>query len=216
VRPGRRWKPAVWGIPVVLLLLLAAVWASRRGRARPDDAARADTGAVAVLHDRFLRLEGAAAAALAGAHADTAKAPPADTAKSDTMAQAMDAAAVQRVVIDLHAAWSAGDLDRMMSHYASRVDYYNVENASRPFVRRKIAETIRGYRTRKITLNRQAVMMVRPDLARVLVDKDWDFTGGRKRWWGSMRQELMLRSDDGDWKIVSEKAVEIYNEKHSG
>ncbi|HSU12678.1 serine/threonine-protein kinase [Longimicrobium sp.] len=219
IRPGRRWAPAVWGIPVLLLLLIAAIWASRRQRGAQDAAVRADTGAVAALHDRFLRLEGQAAAELAGAFADTAdtaQAPPPDSAKTDTLSQAMDAAAVQRVVIDVHAAWSAGDLDRMMSHYASRADYYNVARATRPFIRRKVAETVRGYPTRKITLNRQAVMMVQPNLARVLVDKEWDFSGRGKRWFGSMRQELMLRSEDGTWKIISEKAVEIYNDKHTG
>jgi ketosteroid isomerase-like protein len=116
----------------------------------------------------------------------------------------------------MHAAWSAGDLDRMMSHYADRVDYYNVARATRPFIRRKVAETVRGYSTRKITLNRQAVMMVRPGVARVLVDKEWDFSGRGKRWYGSMRQELMLREDDGSWKITSEKSVELYNDKHEG
>jgi len=220
VRPGRRWAPGVWGIPVLLLLLLAALWASRRQRGASAGAVQQDTGAVAALHDRFLRLEGAAAAALAGVGTDTADSvetpPPADSAKPDTMAQAMDAAAVQRVVIDLHAAWSAGDLDRMMSHYADRVDYYNVARATRPFIRRKVAETVRGYATRKITLNRQAVMMVRPGVARVLVDKEWDFSGRGKRWYGSMRQELMLREQDGSWKITSEKSVELYNDKHEG
>lgn len=218
VRPGRRVPAAAWGIPVVLLLLLAAVWAARRSRAPAGGTAAVDTGAVARLHGTFLRLEGQAAARLAGALADTPKTEPprADTAKVDTAVQAMDAAAAQKVVIDLHAAWSAGDLDRMMTHYAGRVDYYNVRNASRSFVRRKVAESIRGWDTRRITLNRQATLLVQPDLARVLVDKEWDFSRGSKRWWGSMRQEVMLRAEDGTWKIVSEKAVQIFDQHRSG
>ncbi|HEX8243386.1 MAG TPA: serine/threonine-protein kinase, partial [Longimicrobium sp.] len=169
VRPGRRWRPAAYGIPVILLLLLAALWASRRQRAPAGAVAAADTGALAHLHDTFLRLEGQAALALAGAPADTPQAaPPPDTAaKVDTVAEVMDAAAAQRVVIEMHAAWSAGDLDRMMSHYADRVDYYNVEGATRDFVRSRIAQTVRDYDTRKITLNREAAILLRPDLVRV-------------------------------------------------
>ncbi len=217
VRPGRPWSPAVWGIPLVLLLLAVAVWTARQRGARGDGTvAAADTGAIAQLHDKFLALEGQAATALPSRVADTPRAVPPETANVDTMAEAMDAAAVQRVVIDLHAAWSAGDLNRMMSHYADRVDYYDVENASRGFVRRKVAESMRAYTTRRITLNRQAAILLRPDLARVLVDKDWDFSGNGQRWRGSMRQELLLRAEDGDWKIVSEKSVEIFDENRSG
>ncbi|HEX6751591.1 MAG TPA: serine/threonine-protein kinase [Longimicrobium sp.] len=216
VRPGRPWSPAIWGIPLVLLLLAVAVWTARQRGARGDGAAAAaDTGAIAQLHDKFLALEGQAATAVPSRVADTPRAASPDTAPADTMAEVMDAAAVQRVVIDLHAAWSAGDLDRMMSHYAGTVDYYDEPNASRGFVRRKVAETMRAWSTRKITLNRQAAILLRPDLARVLVDKEWDFSGNGRRWWGSMRQELLLRAEDGDWKIVSEKSVEIYRQHQS-
>ena len=58
-------------------------------------------------------------------------------------------------------------------------------------------------------------MFVRPDLARVLVTKDWDFDGRRERWTGSMRQELMLRQEGGQWLIVAEKSNEIFNENRS-
>lgn len=221
LRPGRRWTPAAYGIPIVLLLLIAAVWAARRQRAQPVAATAADTGAIARLHDQFLRLEGQAALALAGAPVDTPRAAPPDTQSQlrvDTAASpdAKAAAEAQGVVIDLHAAWSAGDLDRMMSHYADRVNYYTVPRATRAFVRGRVAETIRAYPTRRITLNRQAALLVEPNLVRVLVDKDWDFSGGGKRWWGSMRQELMLRKRDGDWRIVSEKAVKVTDEHRSG
>jgi ketosteroid isomerase-like protein len=174
-----------------------------------------DTGEVAALHRTFLRLEGAASAAMDSAPADTAPAAePADTPQTPATPESTAAAAVQKTVMDVHAAWSAGDLDRMMTGYANRVDYYGMENASRSFVRGKVADTIKRYDRRKITINRQATIMVRPDLARVLVDKEWDFTGRRERWYGSMRQELMMRNENGSWKIVSERAAQIFNEKH--
>jgi hypothetical protein len=210
--------PAVWGIPLVLLVLALAVWTARhRGGARAGGAVAADTGALAALHGTFLRLEGAASAALDSTPPDTGAAP-ADTAPRDTAPaqspEALAAAATQQAVVDMHSAWSTGDLDRMMEHYGSRVDYYGVENASRSFVRGKVRETVRKYDRRIITIKRQATLMDGPGRARVLVDKDWDFTGRTERWHGSMRQELAMRLEDGEWKIVSEKAVAIYDDKH--
>ena len=51
--------------------------------------------------------------------------------------------------------------------------------------------------------------------ARVLVDKSWDFSGKGKTWTGSMRQELVFRLEDGAWKVVSEKSLEVYNENRT-
>jgi len=218
-RQGRRMTPAVWGIPLVLLVLALAVWTARhRGGARAGAAVAADTGALAGLHGTFLRLQGAASAALDSAPADTAAppdtapAPPPDTPRAQSP-EAAAATATQQAVVDMHSAWSTGDLDRMMEHYASRVDYYGVENASRSFVRGKVRDTVRKYDRRIITIKRQATMMDGPGRARVLVDKDWDFTGHGERWHGSMRQELTMRLEDGAWKVVGEKAVQIYEDK---
>ncbi len=218
-RQGRRMTPAVWGIPLALLVLALAVWTARhRAAARTGGAFAADTGALASLHGTFLRLEGAASAAL-DSTPDTIAAPPdtaptpRDTAPAPTP-EAAAAAATQQTALDLHSAWSAGDLDRMMEHYASRVDYYGVENASRSFIRGKVRDTVRKYDRRIITIKRQATMMQGPATARVLVDKDWDFTGRTERWHGSMRQELMMRLEDGEWKVTSERAVQIYDDKH--
>ena len=210
--------PAVWGVPLVLLVLAAAIWTARQRGAGRAGAVVADTGAVAGLHDAFLRLEGAASAAL-DAPPDTAvaQAPP-DTARADTVPaqtpEAAAAAATQQVAMDLHSAWSAGDLDRMMGHYAGRVDYYGVPNATRSFVRGRVRDTVRRYDSRVITIKRQATLMEGPAVARVLVDKEWNFTGRGERWFGSMRQELTMRLEDGEWKIVAERAAQIYNDQH--
>jgi hypothetical protein len=56
---------------------------------------------------------------------------------------------------------------------------------------------------------------VRPELARVLVTKEWDFTGRGERWTGSMRQELMLQLRGGEWLIVSEKTNEVFRDNRS-
>jgi len=215
--PGRRFRPAALGIPVVLLLLALAVWATRRHpAAAPTAAAAPDTGDIEALHDKFLRLQGEVAGGVADSAAgDGAAADTASSVQEREGEQREDAAAVQAEVIDLHAAWAAGDLDRVMRHYADRVDYFGVEGAPKSFVRRNIAQTVEKYPRRAITINSQATMFERPDLARVLVNKDWDFGGGRERWTGSMRQELMLRRIDGEWRIVSEKSNEVFRQNRT-
>jgi serine/threonine-protein kinase len=219
VVPARRFRPAALGIPLVLVLLALAVWATRRHPAAPSTAAAAaDTGDVAALHDKFLRLQGEVAGGVPDSTAGNSVPAAQDTGSSvqereGTQREA--AAAVQAEVIDLHAAWAAGDLDRVMRHYADRVDYFGVEGAPKSFVRRNIAATVERYPRRTITINSQATMFERPDLARVLVNKDWDFGGGRERWTGSMRQELMLRRVDGEWRIVSEKSNEVFRQNRT-
>jgi serine/threonine protein kinase/ketosteroid isomerase-like protein len=216
---GRRFKPAAWGIPVVLLLLALAVWGVRR---RPTTASpgsvAADTGAIADLNDKFLRLEGEVAGGVPDSAADTARADTATAAATVPETESTDqrrAAEVQAAVIDMHAAWSAGDLDRVMSHYADRVDYFGVEGASKAFVRRSVGATVERYQRRIITIDSQATMFERPDLARTLVTKEWDFSGRGERWTGSMRQELVLRRAGGAWLIVSEKSQKIFRQNRS-
>jgi hypothetical protein len=102
-----------------------------------------------------------------------------------------------------------------MSHYADRVDYFGVEGAPKSFVRRSVGATVERYERRTITINGQATMFVRPDLARTLVTKEWDFSGRGERWTGSMRQELMLRRTGGEWLIVSEKSQKIFRQNRS-
>ncbi len=218
-RVGRRMTPAVWGIPLVLLVLVLAVWTARnRGGARAGAPVAADTNSLAALHGTFLRLQGAASAGLDSTGDDTATAAaepetgPVDTSQIQSPEAAI-AATTQKAVLDLNAAWSVGDLDRMMEFYARRVDYYGVENASRSFVRDRVRDTVRRYERRVITIKRQATLMDGLETARVLVDKDWDFTSDDERWYGSMRAELTMRLVDDQWRIVSERAVQIFNDK---
>jgi len=215
---ARRFSPAAWGIPVVLLLLALAVWAVRRRPAAPAaSAVTADTGAIADLHDKFLRLEGEVAGGVPDSAADTATAaaPEAATVPETESADQRKAAEVQAAVVDLHAAWSTGDLDRVMRHYADRVDYFGIEGAPKSYVRRSVAATVERYPRRVITIASQATMFERPDLARTLVTKEWDFSGGAEHWTGSMRQELRLRRSGGEWLIVSEKSDKIFRQNRS-
>jgi hypothetical protein len=208
-----------------LLAGMVAVWAATRGGGDPERTAEAapalpDTSQVAALEEEFVGLQGAASEALedtaarppaAALPAEGAPAPPeADPEAERLESQRAEAAAVQVAVLDANRAWVDGDLDRHMSYYGPRVDYYNEENASRSFVRRDRREALERYGRRSITVHRQAVTF-RPDgRARDLVDKSWEFIGDDEAWTGSMRQELILEKRDGRWVIVSEKQLEVY------
>ena len=118
------------------------------------------------------------------------------------------AAAVQRVLMDLHQAWVAGDLERHLAHYAERVRFYG--RRVRPAtIRRLRAETITRYPEREVTLLRQAVEFPEPGEARALVDKRWRLGGAEARWTGEALQEYRLRLEPGGWKIVGERDVEV-------
>ncbi|HEX8695917.1 MAG TPA: serine/threonine-protein kinase [Longimicrobium sp.] len=225
VRRARRRSPALWGIPAVLLAGLIAVWAATRGggdRERTAEAAPAlpDTSRLAALEEEFVRLQGAASESLedtaapppaAALPAESAPAPPAeDTAAARAASQRAEAAAIQAAVLDANKAWVDGDLDRHMSYYGRRVDYYNEENASRSFVRRDRRTALEQYPRRSITVHRQAVTFRDDGRARDLVDKSWEFLGDDEAWTGSMRQELILEKREGRWVIVSEKQLQVY------
>jgi len=162
------------------------------------------------------QMEGEVAVPPAGAEVDTPAAAPPETAAAVPSAeeeQRQKAAAVQTVVLDVHAAWSAGDLERLMSHYADRVDYYGVEGAAKSFVRNDRARTIDRYPRRSITIEGQATMFEAPDLARVLVTKSWDFSGSGDHWTGRMRGEMLLRERGGQWLIVAEKTAKVFDQR---
>src|SRR6202008_2485775 len=113
--------------------------------ARDSIPAGADIRYLASLEEEFVRLKGAASQALAReALADSAAGiPPATPVPSAGESvleregrERGEAAEVQRAVADANQAWVAGDLERHLSHYADRVDYYAAEGATREFVRR--------------------------------------------------------------------------------
>jgi len=221
--PARPIPRALWLIPVFLLAGLL-LWALTRGG--DDDgepvadagAAAPDSTQVSAYDEEFVGLQGQASERLekeAEENGDTAASIPTpaadagDESEPRTSERAEDAAAVQAAVLDANDAWVQGDLDRHMSHYGRRVDYYAEENASRSFVRNDRRENMRRYDKREMTIRRQAIEF-RPDgRARSLVDKTWVFEGSGERWRGSMRLELILEKQDDKWLIVSEKSANV-------
>jgi hypothetical protein len=208
----------------LMLLGAVALWASTRGddelesMATDTVPAAADTGYVASLEEEFVRLQGAASQTLAsGALTDSAVAgiPAAAPVPGDESLleregrERNEAAEVQRAVADANQAWVAGDLDRHISHYADRVDYYNANGATRAFVRQDREKDLRRYDEREMAIHRQAVAFRADGRAIDLVDKTWTFEGSGERWTGSMRVQLILEKRDGRWVIVSERSSHV-------
>ncbi|HEU4453039.1 MAG TPA: serine/threonine-protein kinase [Longimicrobium sp.] len=218
--PAKRISPALWLVPL-FVIAAALIWALTRGGGEETAAAPLtppDSTRLGAYDEEFVRLQGQASERLeeTASQDSTAPIPPPSPAAGDEESvperetdERAEAAAVQAAVLDANQAWVEGDLDRHMSHYARRVDYYSEENASHAFVRNDRRVNMRRYDSRQMTIRRQAVTF-RPDgRARNLVDKTWVFEGSGERWRGSMRMELILEKRDGNWVIVSEKSADV-------
>lgn len=118
------------------------------------------------------------------------------------------AAAVQRVLLDLYQSLVLGDLDRHMAHYAERVEFDGERRVRRSSIRRERERLVERFEERELTVERHAITFPEPGRARALVDQRWRFGSGRRAWQGATRQEVLLRLDDGHWRVVAERDVE--------
>jgi predicted Ser/Thr protein kinase len=233
-RTGFPRSPAMWIVPL-LLLLAVGVWAARRGGDDDDPAvvaaapAEVDSGSIAALDEEFVRLEGVAARAATPATPPAVtpptatpdqtpgsapavpvpgQAPPAAPATpAAVMAQAETE--IKAAVHDLNKAWVEGDISRHVGYYGSRVNYYNSSRLPRAGVRRDRTRDMRRYDDRRIAVHSINVEWQEPDRARVLVDKEWIFGGdGRTRQGRGMQEYIFKRDeDDGKWYVISEQLL---------
>jgi predicted Ser/Thr protein kinase len=191
-----------FGVGIVLVALgLWALGVFERGdgaerTAGVDPDAEAGALDVSAIEEEFQELYHRAVRNLGGA--------------GDEMDGQAAADAVSRVIADAQEAFVLGELDRHLSHYASRVDFYTAGRVPRSRVERERRADIERFPNREMSLNRQAIEMTGPGEARALVDRSWHFTGPVERWTGSGRQELRLERSNDRWRIVSEKDVEVY------
>lgn len=116
---------------------------------------------------------------------------------------------VERVLHDLVRTWVDGDIEQHVGHYGDRVRFYG-RRVPRSRVARDRAETLVRYPQRMIELRRVAVQFPEPGEAEVLLDKAWDFAGEGRSWRGEARQEITLLQEEGVWRIVGERNVEVY------
>ncbi|HYW08891.1 MAG TPA: serine/threonine-protein kinase [Longimicrobium sp.] len=231
VRSGGGTKgrnPLMLVVPLVLLAVLG-LWALTRGDDTPDptgpladatEPVRPDSAAFNQLNETFTALQGEAArrqpaTPIAAANGGAAVVPggvPAATTPGANTENVLEAARkeIEAGVRDLNRAWVEGDLSRHVSHYASRVDYYNSSRLPRAGVRRDRGRDMRRYEVdRQIVFHSLRVEFLQPDEARILVDKEWLFqskTGIRR---GRGLQEYIMKrdEDDGKWYVTRENLL---------
>jgi len=223
--------PVLWIVPL-LLLLGVALWAGRHGdgggpriaSSPPGDTMGPDSARMEVLDREFVRLQGLVARGAArhstpfpSGSVPESRMPPRSTpstlrpgtvAANDVLARAQ--AEIEAAVHDLNKAWVEGDITRHVSHYASRVDYYNSNNLPRSGVRRDRTRDMRRYDDRRIGIHAIEVRWLEPDRAQVLVDKEWIYgeAEGRTRQGRGMQEYIFKRDqDDGRWYVISEQLL---------
>lgn len=204
-RPARR-TPLSWPLLGLGLLALLVLWGiTRAGRV---DSPESGSQAIAATDPS----PGAAESAedsKAAAGALVARTPAREGGEAET--------AVRETVADVNRSWVEGDLDRHISHYGRRVDYYNSRRLPRSGVLRDRRRDLSRYPEREITIDRQVVQFPEPGRARVLADKSWRFGGGERERRGKGLQEYVLELSDGRWRIVSEQLLEEYRtERRTG
>jgi serine/threonine-protein kinase len=209
--PKRGRNPLLIALPL-LLLAVVGLWALTRGGGEEPAAAEnvaSDSAATAGLDETFAGLQGEAAGRVPAAPVPAPGAVPVGGAPVKTQNEL--AAEVEQRVRDLNNAWVQGELSRHVSHYASRVDYYNSNNLPRAGVRRDRGRDLRRYDVdRQIIFHSVAVTFPSADEARALVDKEWIFRNEETTRRGRGMQEYLLRrdEDDGKWYVTSEQLLQ--------
>lgn len=107
-------------------------------------------------------------------------------------------------------AGEARDVDLLVRSYADTINYYRRRAASKNFVRQDKQRAYLKYDSIKlkvdiidITINEEG------DRADATIDKEWIFRGGGFLA-GKVRQDIGLRSIDGQWLITDERDIKVY------
>jgi hypothetical protein len=119
---------------------------------------------------------------------------------------------VTRVVEQLNQSLAEGDLENHVLHYAANVQFYGTRTSRRQ-IERSREDLIESYPARSITLGRTSITFPEPGRAEVLLDKRWDFRGDQSSWTASARHELVLERQDDRWEVVSEREIELFDQR---
>lgn len=196
------------------------LWATRDSAPTPLAGEEPDSATLAARDEEFLRLQGQV-----GQRSPSGGPPATDTASASPSPVRSSAPAVppgavgvmaeaereiRNAIHDLNQAWVDGEISRHVSHYASRVHYYNSRRLPRAGVRRDRLRDLRRYsETRQIGIHDIRIEFTAPDQARALVDKEWLFASEDRTRRGRGMQEYLFKrdSDDGRWYVISEQLL---------
>jgi hypothetical protein len=128
-----------------------------------------------------------------------------------TPTPSFDAAQTKSEVSGKMNAWKSsmesGSLDSVMSHYASRLEYYYRSGAtSSAAVRNNKKRAFELYYTFRVKMTNMNISLNDSgDKATVTFTKSWDFEGSDDRSNGSVRAQFQVTKIGGNWYITGEK-----------
>jgi serine/threonine-protein kinase len=120
--------------------------------------------------------------------------------------------AVDAFLSDWLASVRARDIGWHIRHYADVVDYYTAGPVPRFRVRADRARAFARFDTieMRITAVREATISADGREVRLVIDKQWRFTGPDGESTGKVKQLLVLRRIGDDFKIVVERDLAVY------
>ncbi|CAN5390527.1 hypothetical protein BH20ACI2_BH20ACI2_17290 [soil metagenome] len=102
------------------------------------------------------------------------------------------------------------DVDSLMDHYASNVDYYNKRGAGIEFIRADKSRAFSRFSDIRLSLsNIDVTTNESDDNVTAIFDKEWLFRGERNSK-GKVRQMLQLSKIGGRWLITAERDLKVY------
>jgi ketosteroid isomerase-like protein len=102
------------------------------------------------------------------------------------------------------------DMDSLMDHYATNVDYYNKRGAGIDFIRADKSRAFSRYNDIRLSLSNMDVETNgSDDSVTAIFDKEWHFRGERNSK-GKVRQMLQLKKIGGRWLITVERDLKVY------
>jgi serine/threonine protein kinase len=194
--PSRSWRPARITAALAGALVLATILWAAAGRREPH--ALSTDSAFTAQDSVFLALMGQ----VADGSGPVRRGRPSRNVAAENE--------IRMTVHEINRAWVDGDISRHVSHYASRVDYYNSSRLPRSGVARDRRRELRRYATmRSIDVGEIRLEWLAEDRVRALVRKAWDLRGEDVSRIGTGLQEYVFKRDDDDahWYVVSEQLL---------
>lgn len=102
------------------------------------------------------------------------------------------------------------DMESLMGHYASNVDYYNKRGAGIDFIRADKSRAFSRFSEISLSLsNMDVTTNESDDSVTAIFDKEWHFRGERSSK-GKVRQMIQFKKIGGRWLITAERDLKVY------
>ncbi|MCX6622494.1 MAG: hypothetical protein NTY38_15795 [Acidobacteria bacterium] len=116
--------------------------------------------------------------------------------------------------------WAAAgrtrDVEAQVACYAPRLDrFYGSRDVPREVVRKDRQHVLKQLgAVRRFDIWNVEITVTHPGNATAVLNKSWEFVG-RAIYSGQVREQLSLRKQNGNWKIVSQHDLQVYRSRSS-